>query len=34
MSIAHKIRRIREIKNYSQEFVAQKLDISSKHIAK
>lgn len=34
MSIAHKIRRIREIKNYSQEFVAQKLDISPKAYSK
>lgn len=34
MSIGHKIRRIREIKNYSQEFIAQKLEISPKAYSK
>lgn len=34
MSLGYKIRRIREIKNFSQEYVAQTLGISSKAYSK
>ncbi len=34
MGIGHKIRRIREIRNYSQDYIAQKLDISPKAYSK
>ena len=34
MGIGHKIRRIREIKNYSQDYIAQKLEISPKAYSK
>ena len=34
MGIGHKLRRIREIKNYSQDYIAQKLDISAKAYSK